>query len=88
MGRVSGNYRVGPTVLARLMETQKCCLPSGSVGEGLRIGTMVSVTTSVWEKTAMATFTLVADNSVTSYKSPGAFLATVSMMELREMKSE
>ena len=45
-----GITRVGQTVGVRVMESQIWFLPlCGSVGGGLRKGTMVTVNSSVWE---------------------------------------
>ena len=52
MGEVEshGVSRVGKTVLARLMEFQVWHLPTGSMAQGFRKGTMASACHTVWEK--------------------------------------
>ena len=56
--------REGQTVLAWLMKFQT--EPTGSMGKGLKKGTMVSASTSVWVEAAPPVLTLMPDTSVPS----------------------
>lgn len=79
-----GITRVGPTVLAKLLETQLCRPFAGSVGGGLRKGAMASASTSVWEEAALLTFVQKPDNSVP----PRISLESFELLEFRASLSE